>query len=165
MDKEPTAELQPHFSSDDATATPWAEARAQLERAEIYWLSTVRPDGRPHVTSLLCVWLDGAVYFCTGPGERKARNLAHNPNCVITTGCNVLKGLDVVVEGKAVQVRDEATLQRLAAIYASKYGWHYEVRDGAFSGGGGLALVYEVAPMTAFSFGKGDISGQTRYRF
>ena len=43
------AELEPQFSSDDATPTPWAEARECLEKAEVYWLSTVRSDGRPHV--------------------------------------------------------------------------------------------------------------------
>ena len=34
--KDPVAELEPQFSSDDATATPWAQARKQLETAEIY---------------------------------------------------------------------------------------------------------------------------------
>lgn len=164
-DKEPTTELQSQFSSDDAAPTSWAEARELLEKAAIYWLATVRPDGRPHVTPLLAVWLDGALYFCTGPGERKAKNLAQSPHCVITTGCNVLQGIDVVVEGDAANVSDEAKLQRLADLYALKYGWHYTVRDGAFYGEGGLALVYEVAPTTAFGFGKGETSSQTRWRF
>ena len=109
--KEPVAELDPNFSSDDATATPWTEARDILEKAEVYWLSTVRPDGRPHVCTLLAVWLEGALYFCTGESERKARNLLSNPHCVMTTGCNVLYGLDVVVEGEAVIVNDEDKLQ------------------------------------------------------
>jgi general stress protein 26 len=164
-DKEPTAELEPQFSSDNATATPWPKARGQLEKADIYWLATVRPDGRPHATPLLAIWLDGALYFCTGPSERKAKNLAHNSQVVITTGCNVLEGLDVVVEGEAVQVSDEVKLQRLADAYASKYDWHYAVRDGAFYGEGGRAEVYEVSPTTAFGFGKGEMSSQTRYRF
>ena len=62
--KDPVAELEPQFSSDDATLTPWAEARGRLEEVEVYWLTTVRPDGRPHVTPVLSVWLDGALYFC-----------------------------------------------------------------------------------------------------
>jgi hypothetical protein len=37
---------------------------------------TVRPDGRPQVTPVVAVWLDGAVHFTTGPTERKAHNLA-----------------------------------------------------------------------------------------
>ena len=164
-DKGPTPELEPQFSSDGATPTPWAEAHKLLEKAEVYWLATVRPDGRPHVTPLLSIWLEGALYFCTGPGERKAKNLVNNPQCILTTGCNVLEGLDMVVEGEAVMVSDEARLQKLADKYASKYGWHYEVRDGAFYGEGGRALVYEVAPTTAFGFGKGDTFSQTRYSF
>src|SRR5215203_282242 len=83
---EPVTELEPQFSSDDAAPTPWAEAREHLEEAEVYWLSTVRLDGRPHVTPLVAVWLDGVLYFCTGPHERKARNLGQNPHCVLTTG-------------------------------------------------------------------------------
>lgn len=166
--KEPVAELQPQFSSDGAITTAWAEGRERLEKAEVYWLSTVRPDGRPHVTPVVSVWLDGALYFCTGPGERKAKNLARNAHCVITTGCNALsEGLDLVVEGDAVKVNGEAKLQRVADGYASKYGrpFHFTVRDGAFYGEGGEALVYEVTPTTAFGFGKGESFSQTRWRF
>jgi uncharacterized pyridoxamine 5'-phosphate oxidase family protein len=164
---EPVAELDARYSSGGASPTEWAEARRRLGEAELFWLSTVRPDGRPHVTPLLSVWLDGALYFCTGPSERKARNLAQNPHCVLTTGCNALnEGLDLVVEGDAAEVSDDAQLRRIADAYESKYGsdWHFEVRDGAFHGEGGEARVYEVAPSTAFGFGKGAFS-QTRWRF
>lgn len=164
--KEPTTELQ-QFSSDDATPTPWSEARERLETAEVYWLSTVRPDGRPHVTPLVSVWLDGALYFATGSSERKAKNLALNPHCVITTGCNVLEGLDLVVEGEAAVMRDEDTLRRVADRYASKYDppFRFTVRDLAFHGEGGAAVVYRVTPTKAFGFGKGEPFSQTRWRF
>jgi general stress protein 26 len=165
---EPVTELDARFSSDGATPTGWIQARDQLENAEIYWLSTVRPDGRPHVTPLLSVWLDGALYFCTGSEERKAKNLDHNPHCVLTTGRNALgEGLDLVVEGEAVKVSDHARLQLIADMYESKYGsdWHFDVRDGAFHGEGNKALVYEVVPAVVFGFGKGDEFSQTRWRF
>jgi nitroimidazol reductase NimA-like FMN-containing flavoprotein (pyridoxamine 5'-phosphate oxidase superfamily) len=139
-----------------------------LEQAEVYWLTTVRSDGCPHVTPLVAVWLEEALYFCTGPSERKAKNLAGNPHCVITTGCNSLaEGLDLVVEGDAVKVSDEAKLQRIADEYAAKYDppFHFTVRDGVFYGEGGEALVYEVTPTTAFGFGKGQMFSQTRWRF
>ena len=71
VEREPVTELGA-FSSDGAVATEWAKALVDLQDAEVYWLSTVRPDGRPHVTPLLGVWLDGGLYFCTGPAERKA---------------------------------------------------------------------------------------------
>ena len=44
--KDPVAELQPKFSAPDATPTPWTKAQERLEAAELYWLSTVRPDVR-----------------------------------------------------------------------------------------------------------------------
>jgi nitroimidazol reductase NimA-like FMN-containing flavoprotein (pyridoxamine 5'-phosphate oxidase superfamily) len=166
----PVADLDSRFSSEGATATEWSEARARLEDAEIFWISTVRPDGRPHVTPLISVWLADALYFCTGPSERKARNLAHNPHCILTTGCNTMdEGLDVVVEGDAVQVTDDAKLGRIADLYESKYGreWRFGVRDGVFvpEDGEGVALVFEVAPRKAFGFGKGNEFSQTRWRF
>src|SRR5690606_13554670 len=80
--------LDPRFSEPDATATTWDDAVAVLRSAGVSWLTTVRADGRPHVTPLVAVWLDGAVHFCTGPEEQKARNLAANPHVVLTTGCN-----------------------------------------------------------------------------
>src|SRR5678815_188556 len=98
--QQPMTELDPRFSGDDATPTPWEDGRRHLEQAEIFWLSTVRPDGRPHVTPLLAIWLDGALYFSTGADERKAKNLVHNAHCILTTGCNTLnQGFDIVVEG------------------------------------------------------------------
>ena len=78
-------ELSP-FSSPGAVPTSWVEGRKCVDDAELYWLSSVRPDGRPHVTPLLGVWLDGALFFCTGDTERKAKNLAANPYCILTTG-------------------------------------------------------------------------------
>lgn len=166
--KEPETKLNPRFSSPGANAIEWETGRKRIEGAELFWLSTVRPDGRPHVTPLISVWLDGAAYFCTGADERKAKNLAENPNCILTTGCNLLEeGLDVVIEGEAQRIRDEAKLARVAAAYESKYGgdWHFDVRDGAFHAeGSGEALVFEVSPTTAFGFGKGEYS-QTRWRF
>jgi general stress protein 26 len=168
--QEPATDLHPQFSGPGATATPWAEAAEQLDKAEIFWLSTVRPDGRPHVTPLLVVWRDGALYFCTGASERKARNLAQNAHCILTTGRNALneEGLDLVVEGDAVRVTDQARLQRIAELYEAEYGpdWHFEVDNGAFNGQeGNVALVFAVAPTKAFGFGKGAVFSQTRWRF
>src|SRR5215211_3335390 len=164
----PQTELDLRYSSEGATATPWADATQVLESAEIYWLSSVRPEGRPHVTPMIGIWQDEALHFSTGAEERKNLNLVANAQCVITTGCNKLneEGIDIVLEGEAVRVRDDATLQRLAEAYRSKYGWEFTPRDGELHGdGGNVALVYAVKPVTAFGFGKGDTFSQTRWRF
>ena len=164
----PVAELDARFSSEGATATAWDEARERFAGAEIYWITTVRQDGRPHVTPLLSVWLDEAAYICTGPEEQKAKNLARNPHCILMTGCNALgEGLDIVIEGEAVRVRDHARLVRAADAYESKYGseWRFTVSGDAFAHDGGQALVFEIAPAKAFGFGKGEEFSQTRWRF
>ncbi|WP_327356570.1 pyridoxamine 5'-phosphate oxidase family protein [Streptomyces sp. NBC_01304] len=167
-DEEPRAELDPDFSEEGATATPWPDAVSLLAAAELYWISTVRPDGRPHVTPLHAVWADEALHFCTGPEERKALNLAGNPHVALTTGTNTWnKGYDLVVEGTAVRVTDDGRLRALARAWGAKYGdaWKYEARDGAFRHEGGHALVFEVAPRKVLGFGKGGPFSQTRWTF
>ena len=168
-EQEPVTELS-SFSSPGASATTWERGRRELQDAELFWLSTVRPDGRPHVTPLLGVWLDGALYFCTGPDERKAKNLERNLGCVLTTGRNNLHGLDLVIEGQATFVSDGAERGLVADTFESKYGAHFEEPDGTWAGLGdaireGHVLLYRVAPSTAFGFGKGDQYSQTRWSF
>lgn len=164
---EPVTEFDSRFSDPAASATPWAEVRRMIDEAELFWISTVKSDGRPHVTPLPAVWQDGALYFCTGADEQKGVNLARNANCALTTGNNAWKsGLDVVVEGAAERVTDEALLRRLAAAWESKYhgDWHYDVANGAFQHEAGEALVFEVVPIKVLSFAKGTFA-QTRFRF
>jgi hypothetical protein len=71
----PATTLDPQFSSPDAAPTQWDDARAGLDAAKTYWLTTVRPDGRPHATTIAGVWLEGAIHFVTGRSERKAGTL------------------------------------------------------------------------------------------
>jgi hypothetical protein len=143
----------------DADATPWAEARERLEKPEkyrTYWVTTIDPDGLPHVMPVIGLWLDGAFYFISGESSRKGRNLASNPECVMTVGMSTLPALDLVVEGKAIRVTDAAKLQRVAAGYSSELHWPLTVRnDGVFGPNAPTAgpppyAVYELRPATAF---------------
>lgn len=163
---EPTVEFDGSFSEPGATARPWGEVVEVLSTSEMFWLSTVRRDGRPHVTPLPAMWLEGALHFCSGAAEQKTRNLDSNPRCILTTGTNTYRsGLDVVVEGAAVRVTDEARLERLAALWKSKLDWDFQVGDGTFRhADGGQALVFGVTPTKVLAFGKAPYS-QTRYRF
>jgi hypothetical protein len=131
----------------------------------MFWLSTVRRDGRPHVTPLPAVWLDGVLHFCTGSLEQKSKNLEARADCVLTTGTNTLRsGLDVVVEGTAVRVTDRAALTRLAGLWKSKLDWDFEVGDDAFRDGAArTGLVFGVRPAKVLAFGKQPYS-QTRFR-
>ena len=40
-------ELDARFSDPDAVPTPSEEVRRTIDEAELFWLSTVRSDGRP----------------------------------------------------------------------------------------------------------------------
>jgi nitroimidazol reductase NimA-like FMN-containing flavoprotein (pyridoxamine 5'-phosphate oxidase superfamily) len=156
------------FSDPAAGPTPWEDVVAALERAELYWLSTVRRDGRPHVTPLIGVAHEGVMHFCTGPDEQKARNLEHNARVALTTGNNAwASGLDVVVEGTALRVLERDALQRLADAYETKYGsvWHFDVGDGVFvTEQGGGAAVFRIEPAKVLAFAK-EPHAQTTYRF
>ncbi len=161
-------ELDERFSEPGASATPWEETRQAIEEAQLFWISTVRRDGRPHVTPLVAVWQNGALYFCTGPKEQKALNLQSNPDVALTTGCNSWQeGLDVVVEGQADRVTEVAVLRDLAEAWTRKWdgSWRYGVKEGGFRlAGGGVAHVFAVRPARVLAFGKGGFS-HTRYRF
>jgi len=163
---EPTTEFNEDFSEPGAGAVPWAEVERLLTESEMFWLSTVRRDGRPHVTPLPAVWWEGVLHFCTGDQEQKSANLVRNPAVVLTTGVNRLReGVDVVVEGTAVRVTDRYQLTALAGIWKSKLDWDYEVGSDAFRDPAGrTGWVFGVSPAKVLSFGKSPYT-QTRYRF
>jgi general stress protein 26 len=163
----PLTEIDPRFSDPTAVASEWGEALRAIETAELFWITTVRADGRPHVTPLVAVWLDGALHFCTGAQEQKNVNLTANPHVILTTGCNSWdEGLDVVVEGEAVRVTDDSLLRELATAWTAKWDgrWQFEVSGGCFRQDGGDALVYAVKPSKVLAFAKGNFS-YTRHTF
>lgn len=114
------------------------------------------------------LWKDGKFYITSGARTRRGRNLANSTNCVI---CVALKGLDLVVEGSAEKVTDDATLYRLAKAYADQ-GWPVTVSDGAFtapysapSAGPPPWDLNAVTPVTAFGVATAEPNGATRWRF
>src|ERR1700690_1715304 len=129
----PVTTLDARFSDAGAVPTGWDETLRVIEAAELFWICTVRADGRPHVTPLPAVWHDGAIHFCTGAAEQKAINLAGNQHVALSTGSNDWDGgLDVVIEGEAVRVMDAKMLKRLAEAWATKWDgrWQWQVGEG-----------------------------------
>jgi nitroimidazol reductase NimA-like FMN-containing flavoprotein (pyridoxamine 5'-phosphate oxidase superfamily) len=160
------AKIDRRFSDPSAEPTPWATTEQALSTAELYWITTVREDGRPHVTPLIGLYHEGALHFCTGLREQKYRNLQGNPNVAVTTGTNTwAAGLDVVVEGAVVQLTDNEALQRVADAYVAKYGevWRFTVGDGVFDDNeGGPAAVFRVQTAKVIAFAKAP-HAQTTY--
>ena len=132
------------------------------------FLSTAGPDGRPHSAGVGPSWYDGDLYITSGQGTRKSRNLAENPACTISMR---LPGIDVVFEGEATIVADQATIEALAAIYREG-GWPAEAADGALtapysaqSAGPPPWHLYRFRFHTVFGVGTEEPHGAMRWRF
>ncbi|WP_018655970.1 pyridoxamine 5'-phosphate oxidase family protein [Actinomadura flavalba] len=162
---DPVGELHQGFSEEGAEAVAWRDVEGVLVKAEMFFLSTTRRDGRPHVVPLPAVWDGGRLHFCTGAQEQKAKNLEVETRCVLATGSDRQQGgIDVVVEGAVVRVTGRERLTELAAIWKSKLDWDYDATDEGFEHPeGGPALVFAVTPEKILAFGKGPYT-QTRFR-
>jgi Pyridoxamine 5'-phosphate oxidase len=113
---------------------PWSRPRDILasdtpEADLTFFVATVRPDGRPHSAGVGAKWVDGALYFTSGPGTLKSRNLAANPACAVSVR---LRGMDLVLECGAHRVTDASTLERVAAVYRTG-GWPASVEGDALT--------------------------------
>ncbi|WP_441249483.1 PPOX class F420-dependent oxidoreductase [Kitasatospora sp. McL0602] len=138
---------------------PWSWAVRRLTDSHDYWLSTVRPDGRPHAMPVWGVWLGGALWFSTSRRSRKYRNLAARPACVLTTDD---PRQPVVLDGPAEVVTDPAGigafLDALNAKYATAYGLDF--LDPAVN------ATVRVRPVTVFGLTDADFTGSpTRWTF
>ncbi len=152
---------------------PWNRARDAMandppEALTTWFLGSTRPDGRPHAAGVGALWHDDGLYFTSGPGARKARNLAANPACTISVK---LQGIDVVLEGEAARVTDGPTLESAAAKYREG-GWPVEVDGDAFtapfsapSAGPPPWYLYRFTIRTAFGVATEEPHGATRWRF
>ncbi|MER6757001.1 pyridoxamine 5'-phosphate oxidase family protein [Micromonospora echinofusca] len=163
MNREPVAE--PSFASEGAEPMPWSRAHERLTEAGEFFLSTVRPDGRPHAVPLLALWLDDGMYFCSSGSAHKVDNLAANPHCVLTVGS---PELDLSIEGTASRISDPATLRRVAEAYGKKYGWEVTPVDGGIDGDGigpSPYVVFRVTPAKVVGMDKGSGFSATRWRF
>jgi hypothetical protein len=170
-DREPSATTNLDIYGSDTL--PWSRARDALATgargpATASFLGTVRPDGRPHSAGVGVAWHDGDVYFTSGPGTRKSKNLAANPACTVSMR---LMGIDLVLEGEAERVTDPATIETIAALYRD-VGWPAQA-DGdvitapfsAPSAGPAPWHVYRVTFHTVFGVASAEPFGATRWRF
>jgi nitroimidazol reductase NimA-like FMN-containing flavoprotein (pyridoxamine 5'-phosphate oxidase superfamily) len=105
---------------DEEGLLSWSWAVGRLEQARNYWVSTTRPDGRPHAMPVWGVWLDGAFCFGSVAGSAKSRNLAANPAIVV----HLESGDEtVIVEGRAEPVLDSGLERHIDEVYGPKYDW------------------------------------------
>jgi hypothetical protein len=151
---------------------PWSRPLGELEQFVAgpdasTWLATTDPDGRPHLAGVGALWHDGRFYVVSGPGTRKSRNLAENRRCAISVS---LPTIDLVIEGSARRVTDDATLERLAQRFRDQ-GWEATVDGDAFtapysapSAGPPPWYLYEIEPETAYGVTTKEPYGAMRWR-
>jgi len=134
------------------------------------WLATINADSSPHVTGIGAVWVDGAFWFETGDGTRKARNLARDPRCTLSVA---MREFDLVVEGEAHRVVDPTVVAAMAERWAAE-GWPCRVDEtgraltaefSAPSAGPPPWFVYRITPRAATALATVDPGGATRWRF
>jgi hypothetical protein len=150
----------------DAGSAPAADAA----NSRTTWLITVNEDGSPHVTAVGALWVDGAFWFQTGTGTRKARNVARDPRCSVAVS---VPDADIVIEGDASRVTEPGALVRIANAWAEN-GWPAEADP---TGSGVTAPfnapslgpppwnVYRVEPRSATVVLSAEPGGLTRFRF
>jgi len=134
---------------------PWKYADDRLAKSRNYYLATSRPDGTPHVMPIWGIWVDSVFYFSTGRESRKARNLAANAHCVVSTD---RAEAAAILEGTAEQVRDAGLLKKLDAPYFKKYKpWHLDPKMGP---------IFAVRPRVVFGLDeKKTLNSATRWKF
>lgn len=152
---------------------PWSRPHDLLESGPKgplagFFLGTVRPDGRPHAAGIGAVWYDGDLYFTSGPGTRKARNLALNPACTISVK---LPGMDLTLDGEASVVTEPELLERVAGLYRD-IGWPAEVVGDGFtapysapSAGPPPWHLYRFTFHAVVGLSTAEPDGATRWRF
>ena len=166
----------------DLPLLDWSQIQAQLDDGILQapgsggpnrhtcWLTTINPDGSPHVTGIGALWADGSFWFETGERTRKGRNLAQDPRCVLSVATN---DFDLVIEGTASKITDPETVKAMAARWAAE-GWPARVDDSgqaltadysAPSAGPPPWLVYRLSSHKATAVATIAPGGATSWRF
>jgi hypothetical protein len=121
-----------------AELLPWAWALERLVAARNYWITTTRPDGRPHAIPVWGLWYESAVWFGTGRSSVKGRNLARCPHVVV----HLESGDEVVIlEGEAAEQHE---LDGFLEAYEAKYAIRPPVDEST--------VVYAVRPVVALTW-------------
>lgn len=106
------------------TSTAWPDPAARIDgllaRESTVWLSTVRPDGTPHLVPIWFSWNGREILIASKPGAQKVRNLRANPTAMLALG-EAEDDFDVgLLEGRA-ELLDRPAAEVLPASHLSKY--------------------------------------------
>jgi Pyridoxamine 5'-phosphate oxidase len=152
-----------------ARVLQWDEVERRLTGGGFRWLTTVRPDGAPHVMPVFGAWSESVVFLVSKATAQKSRNLDADGRCVLATDVD---GVHLVIEGEASRVLDGETLERASTAFEQIYNWSTTVAGdeldaeyGAPTSGGPPYRVYQLAPTRVFALPAAGDFVPTRWRF
>ncbi|MBZ0289932.1 MAG: TIGR03618 family F420-dependent PPOX class oxidoreductase [Anaerolineae bacterium] len=139
---------------------PFRKIDLWLQGFRSIWISTTRPDGRPHAVPVWYWWDGRNIYFMTSQNSQKARNLALQPAIVVHAG----DGDDtIILEGTAAVVTDADELRRVNEQFSQKY---VDPNSGAratiYEPG---AVVYRVNVRRMMVWEYGNVGSRTDWNF
>ena len=88
--------------------------------APVLWLSSIRPDGRPHLVAAWFVWDGDALVIFSKPNAQKVRNVRHDPHVTVAIGGRGPGLESELIDGEARLLLSPTPFQRL--LLARKYG-------------------------------------------
>lgn len=116
------------------------------------WVATTRADGRPHLTPVWFVWLDGKIFIAIGTDSQKFSNLRGNQSVALAIPDT---GSVIILEGEA-HAADRKNIEKLGEYFYHKYEWDFRYDDEA-----DWRLV-EVTPHKILAWGDGYEEEGTR---
>jgi len=136
---------------------PWTWAEQRLTMSHDYWVATVWPDGRPHVTPVWGVWADVAFWFSSSSGSRKARNLGREARATAATDDALHP---VMVDGTVTRVVAPERVAWFADLVNDKYTTSYPVEFFTAN------ACFRLAPRSVVGLDTDDFEGSpTRWTF
>ena len=137
---------------------PFSKIDIWLQGFRSIWLSTTRPDGRPHAVPVWYWWNGKSIYFTSGETSQKARNLAKQPGIVVHAG----DGDDVIIlEGAVEKVTDIEERRQVNAAYMGKY---VDPHSGARASIGENDTLYRVNVWRIMAWEYGVVASRTDWK-
>ncbi len=99
-----------------------ASVEHRLRHEKVLWVSTTRPDGRPHLAPVWFLWEEenATILFFSKPDSHKIRNIRHNSAVLLALETAENGHSVVMLEGEATLLADPTVKIRPPA-YARKY--------------------------------------------
>ena len=123
----------------------------RFAEADCSWLSTVRPDGRPHSAPIWHVWTNGCAFVVTKDSAVKVNNIRHCTRVVLTHPdphhAIIIDGLAQIVQGKTSLLRP---------LFKAKYDWDIAT-DEEYN------TVIEITPVKLLAWGEEGAGQRKRW--